>query len=64
MPRAVRVRYEKGVLRLLDDIKLREGEELEVIIVRRGFKGFSERAGRYRFRVNRDVVGEFVEERR
>ena len=52
------------MLRLLDDVELREGEELEVIIARRGFRGFSERAGRYRFRVDRDVVGEFVEERR
>ena len=62
--RVVRARYERGVLRLLDDVEFREGEELEVIIARRDFRGFSGRAGRYRFRVDRDVVGEFVEERR
>jgi len=33
MSKAIRVRYEKGVLQLLDDIELREGEELEVVIV-------------------------------
>lgn len=64
LPKAVRVRYEKGVLRLLDNIELRDGEELEVIIVRRSFRGFSKKASRYRFKVDRDVVGEFVEERR
>lgn len=64
MSKAVRVKYEKGVLQLLDNIELREGEELEVIIVRRSFSGFGEKAGRCRFKVDRDVVGEFVEERR
>ena len=64
MPKAARVKYEKGALRLLDNIELREGEELEVIIIRRSFGGFSEKAGGYRFKVDRDVVGEFVEERR
>jgi len=58
------VRYEKGVLRPLDNVEFGEGEELEVVIVRRRFRGFREEAGRYRFRVDRDVVGEFVEERR
>ncbi len=64
MSKVVRVRYERGVLRLLDDVDFREGEELEVIIVRRSFRGFQEEAGRYKFKVDRDVVGEFVEERR
>lgn len=64
MSKAVKVRYEKGVLRFLDSIELREGEELEVIIVRRSFRGFSEKASRYKFKIDRDVVGEFVEERR
>jgi len=62
--RIVRVRYEKGVLRPLDYVEFREGEELEVIIVRRSFRGFREEAGRYKFKVDRDIVEEFVEERR
>ncbi len=64
MSRVVRVRYEKGILRPLDYIEFGEGEELEIIIVRRSFRGFREEAGRYKFKVDRDVVEEFVEERR
>ena len=64
MSKVVRVRYEKGVLRPLDDVEFREGEELDVIIVRKNFSGFREEASRYKFRVDRDVVEEFVEERR
>ena len=64
MSKVIRVRYEKGVLWPLDNVEFGEGEELEVVIVRRSFRGFREEAGRYRFRVDRDVVGEFVEERR
>ncbi len=62
--RAIRVRYEKGLLRLLDNIELREGEEIEIIIARRSFKGFKEKAGKYRFKVNQDIVEEFLKERR
>lgn len=32
MSRTVRARYEKGVLRLLDPVDLREGEEIQVVI--------------------------------
>ena len=64
MSRVVRVRYEKGILRPLDYVEFGEGEELEVIIVKRSFRGFREEASRYEFKVNRDIVEEFVEERR
>jgi len=65
MPRTiVRVRYEKGVLRLLDDVEATEGEEFMVVIAKRSFKGFSEKAGRYTYRVKHDVVEEFVKERK
>jgi len=64
LSKAIRVRYEKGTLRPLDTVEFREGEELEVVIVRRSFRGFHEGAGRYKFKVDRDVVEEFVEERR
>ncbi|NPA98951.1 MAG: antitoxin family protein [Crenarchaeota archaeon] len=64
MSRAIRVRFEKGVLRPLDAVDLRDGEELEVVIVQRSFRGFREVASRYRFKVDRDIVGDFLEERR
>jgi len=64
LSKAIRARYEKGILRPLDNIEFKEGEELEVIIVRRSFRGFQEEADRYKFKVDRDVVEEFVEERR
>ncbi len=64
MPAVLRARYEKGALRLLSDAGLREGEEVEVIIVRRSFKGFRERLSRHRYTVERDVVEEYVSERR
>jgi len=35
MARAIRVRYEKGVLKPLEPVELHEGEELVVIIRRR-----------------------------
>lgn len=64
MSRVVRVKYEKGVLRLLDYVELREGEELEVIIIQRSFRRFQEEAGKYKFKVDQDIVGEFGKERR
>jgi len=64
LPRTVRVKYERGTLRLLDDAEFKEGEKLEIIVVKKSFKGFREKAGRYRFKVDRDVVEEFVKERR
>jgi len=38
MARAIRVRYEKGVLKPLEPVELYEGEELIVIIHRRRVK--------------------------
>ena len=35
MPKVIRVRYEKGVLKPLEKLELEEGEEVEVVI-RRG----------------------------
>ena len=34
MARVVRARYEGGVLRLLEELDLREGEEVEIVIRR------------------------------
>ena len=64
MPQVVRVRYEEGILRPLDDVEFGEGEELELMIVGRSFRGFRDEAGKYRFKVDRDIVEEFIEERR
>ncbi len=64
MATVVRVRYEKGVFKPLDEVEFEEGEELEFIVVRRRFSGFTEELGKYVFRVDRDVVGEFCGERR
>jgi len=52
LSRVVRVRYEKGVLRPLDDVEFKEGDELDVIIVRKNFSEFREEASRYKFRVD------------
>ena len=43
MSRTVRVKYERGILRLLDDAEFREGEELEIIVVKRSFGGSGRR---------------------
>ena len=39
MARIIRVRYEEGVLKPLDELKLKEGDE--VVIVIRSFQNFS-----------------------
>ena len=36
MARVIRVRYEKGVLKPLEELDLEEGEELDIVIRRRG----------------------------
>jgi predicted DNA-binding antitoxin AbrB/MazE fold protein len=64
LSKVIRVRYEKGVLKPIEEVVLREGEELEVVVVRKSFRGFKEEAGKYMFKADRDTVKEFVEERR
>ncbi len=64
MSRVIRVRYERGALRPIDHVEFKEGEEFEVIVVKRTFRGFREKGGKYRFKVDRDVVEEFAAERR
>ncbi len=64
MSRVIKVRYEKGVLRPIDYVEFSEGEEFEIVVIKRAFRGFREKAGKYKFEVNHDVVEEFVEERR
>ena len=38
------MKYERGILRLLGDAGFREGEELEIIVIKRSFRGFREKA--------------------
>ncbi|MEB3861654.1 MAG: antitoxin family protein [Desulfurococcales archaeon] len=64
MSKVIRVRYEGGAFRPIDYVEFSEGEEFEIVVVKRTFRGFREEAGKYRFQVDRDVVEEFVEERR
>jgi len=64
LSRVIRVRYEKGAFRPIDYVEFREGEELEVIIIRRSFRGFQRKGGKYELKVDRDLVEEFVMERR
>jgi len=64
----IRVKYENGVLKPLDKFEAAEGEEFEVIVVRReaakSFRGFAEESEGLVFEVDRDIVEEFIKERR
>jgi len=62
--KVIRVRYERGMLRPIDYIEFKEGEEFEVIIIKRTFKGFREKSSEYKFEVDRDIVEEFMAKRR
>ncbi len=64
LSRVIRVRYERGALRPIDYVEFNEGEEFEIVILKKAFRGFREEAGKYSFEVDRDVVEEFAEERR
>ena len=64
LSKVIRVRYERGVFKPIDYVEFSEGEEFEIVVVKTTFRGFREKAGRYRFEVDRDVVEEFAEERR
>ena len=65
MARVIRVKFEKGVFRPLERVEFREGEELRIVILEeRRFTGFASDASRYRFSVDRDIVEEYVAERR
>ncbi len=48
----------------LEEIEADEGEEFEIMFIRRSFKSFHERAGKRIYKVESDVVEEFVNERR
>ena len=64
LSKVIRVRYERGTLRPIDYVEFKEGEEFEVIIIKRTFRGFREKSNKYKFEVDRDIVKEFVAERR
>ena len=52
------------MLRPLDKVEFREGEELKVVVLQPSFKGFSEEASKHTFKVDRDIAEEFAQERR
>jgi len=60
----IRVRYEDGVLKPLDKIDAVDGEEFEVIIIRKTFEGFYEETKDMVFEVDRDIVEDYIYERR
>lgn len=64
MSKVIRVRYEKGILKPTGEVEFREGEELEIVVVQKSFRGFKEEAGIYKFKADRDIVKEFMRERR
>ena len=61
MARVVRVRYENGVLKPLDKLDLKEGEELIVVVKS---KSFYELARRFRVEAKEDVDRVLEEVRR
>ena len=61
MARVIRVRYENGVLKPLDKLDLKEGEELIVVVKS---KSFYELARRFRVEAKEDVDRVLEEVRR
>ena len=62
MARVIRDRYEDGVLKPLDKLDLREGEE--VIVVLKSFAGFRDEVPKIVVRVEEDPVERLSSERR
>ncbi|RLI08165.1 hypothetical protein DRO24_01730 [Candidatus Bathyarchaeota archaeon] len=62
MARVIRARYEDGVLKPLDKLDLREGEE--VIVVLKSFAGFRDEVPKIVVRVEEDPVERLSSERR
>ncbi len=63
MAKAIRVRYENGVLKPLEKLDLREGEEIEIII-RKSFRGFHEKFKSIVLKSDEDIIEEFIQKRR
>ncbi len=65
MSRVIRVRYEKGVLKPLEPLDLREGEEIvvEVKVSRRGLRRFYGVLKDVKHRVSEEDYYEYVSER-
>ncbi|RLG86814.1 MAG: hypothetical protein DRO15_05675 [Thermoprotei archaeon] len=66
MTKSIRAVYEKGVLKLLENVDLRDGEEVKVIIVRSSYglsKVIEEISREYRD-VNEDPLKVLLESRR
>lgn len=50
MARIIRVRYENGVLKPLEELKLREGEEVNIIIIKRDLSKYKGVLGKAMYR--------------
>ena len=58
MARIVRVRYEDGVLKPLEKLKLREGEEVNIIIVKRDLSKYRGVLGKATYRELKELEEE------
>jgi len=56
--------YEKGVLKPLKKLNLKEGEKIRLKIERRTSKGLADIIEKYRIEVEEDVLEQFIKERR
>jgi predicted DNA-binding antitoxin AbrB/MazE fold protein len=60
MPKVIEVIYENGVFKPLEKVELKEGKKVRIEIK----ENLVERLKNYRTKVDRDVLKEFIEERR
>ena len=60
MPKVIEVIYEDGVFKPLEKVDLKEGKKVRIEIK----ENIVERLKNYRIKVDRDILKEFIEERR
>ena len=60
MPKVIEVIYENGVFKPLEKVELKEGKKVRIEIK----ENIVERLKNYRIKVDRDILKEFIEERR
>lgn len=60
MPKIIEAIYENGVFKPLEKVELKEGEKVKIKLA----ENLVEKTKKYRVRVDRDLVSEFLSERR
>jgi predicted DNA-binding antitoxin AbrB/MazE fold protein len=60
MPKVIEVIYENGVFKPLEKVDLKEGKKIRIEIK----ESLVDRLRNYRTKVDRDILKEFIEERR